>query len=124
MIDEILSFDELRSLLTNFRHLLVFTITCDELDQAFDRFFDDLPGILENLIILDIFTGDLVLENLNFLNGFKQLLGFAAKYRENEENRKTIQTIEERKKKMKYPILAEALDHGHLCEQGCQNLLK
>ena len=118
VIDEILSFDELRSLLTNFRHLLVFIITCDELDQAFDRFFDDLPGILENLIILDIFTGDLVLENLNFLNGFKQLLGFAAKYRENEENRKTIQTIEERKKKMKYPILAEALDHGHLCEQG------
>ena len=120
-IDEILSYDELRTLLTNFRHLLCFTITCEELDHEFDRFFGDLPAILENLVILGVLTGDRVLERLNFLDAFKHLLGFAANWRENEENRRIIQTIEKRKKNMKYPILAEAFKFGYICEQKCTN---
>ena len=123
-IDETPSYDELRTLLTNFKHILVFTIRRDEFDEEFERFFDDLSGMLENLVILEFYLGTLVLESLNFLDGFRHLLGFTAMWRENEENRKTIQVIEERKKNMKYPLLAEAFNSGYLCEQKCENFLK
>lgn len=129
VIQEPLSYDEVRNLLVNFRHILVFSINCQELDQQSERFFNDLPGILENLVSLTISTrgngeAPRIFENLNFLNGFKHLLGFAAKFRENEENRKIILTIEERKKNMRYPILAEALNRGHVIQLDCQNFLR
>ena len=123
-IDKTPSCDELRTLLKNFRHILVFTIERNQLDLEFDRFLHDLPGILENLTLLKIFTGDLVLGRLSFLRGFKHLLAFRARWRKNEKNRKTIQTIEERKKNLKYPLLAEAFSYGYRCELECKNFLK
>ena len=91
-----------------------------QFDEEFERFFDDLPGILENLVVLWVFTGDLILERLSFLDGFRNLLSFWAMWRENEENRKTIQRIEERKKNMKYPILAKIFNYDY-DEMKCRN---
>ena len=78
-VDKTPSYDELRTLLKNIRHLLVFLIDRNEFDQEFERFFNDLPGMLENLVVLSISTGEgQVLERLNFLDGFRHLLSFSA----------------------------------------------
>ena len=85
----------------NFKQLLSLNIYSEHLD---DQFFADLPGILENLVSLSIY-GELIFESLEFLNGFKKLLSFSAKFRENEKNQQIIESIEERKNSLAYPML-------------------
>lgn len=137
-IEEVLSSEEMRSLLANFRHLLSLTFSCEVFDE---RFLEDLPRILENLIcltILDCFTFDgtsyistkseAILESLDFLKGFKRLLSFEAKFLDNEKNQKIIESIEERKKSLTYPLVANSpsVNELHLDSKGlrCINFLR
>lgn len=99
------SYEEMRSLLVNIRQLLALTIRCDSFNE---KFFRDLPGILENLVLLKIYltNREQTLKSLDFLNAFKQLLAFEGRFEENEKNQQIIERIEERRKSLPYPVLA------------------
>ena len=51
------------------------------------------------------FFGQLVFESLEFLNGLDNLLTFGAKLKENEQNQRIIESIEQKSKNLTYPVL-------------------
>ena len=106
LIEVIPSYQEVLSLLANVPHLLILSICCVEFDE---KFFVDLSEILKNLIDLKIHKLESDLESLNFLEGFKRLLAFGARFEDNEMNWKIIESIRERKKRLIYPVLANNL---------------
>ena len=95
------SYEEIRSLLVNLRQLLRLQIHCNDLDE---EFFDDLPGILENLICISI-SGKPTFESLAFLDRFNHLLYFEAKFEKNPKNQQIVESIEERKNSLTYPMV-------------------
>lgn len=105
----IISYSEARRVLVNFPHLLSLFMKCDVSDrcnQEFEQFFDDLPGILKNLVSISIGNKGLPFERLDFLNEFRYLHYFSADFRKNEQNQQIIESIEKRKS-LTYPVLVD-----------------
>ena len=98
---------EIQNLLMNLKQLLGLSICVHDFDE---HFFENLPRILEDLVKLSIFNDEFVIKSLRFLVGFGQLLKFHARFEENPNNQQIVQSIEERRNKIKdCPLLVNSV---------------
>lgn len=95
-------YDELRNLLSHNKQILFLAMEARGGVDA--QFLVDLPKILEKLVSLQIYSR-IVIESLEFLKGFGKLLAFKCRFMENEQNRRIIESIEERRKSLSYPLI-------------------
>ena len=110
------NYEDLGNLVKVLRHLLILSIGIHDLDR---QFFDDLPGILEHLVVLKVsFRSEVAFDSLHFLSAFQQLLAFRGSFQKNEANQQIIESIEERRKGMRFPLLVKEFElesHQLIC---------